>query len=43
MAQWIKDLALSLIAAQVSAVAWVLSLAQELPHATGEAPEKVFV
>ena len=38
MAQWVKDLVLCFTAAaQVTTVAKVLSLAQELPHATGAA------
>jgi len=39
MPQWVKDPALSLLQ-QVAAVAWVHSLAQELPHATGTAKTK---
>ena len=35
--QWVKDLALSLLWLWLSAVAWVRSLAQELPHAVGTA------
>ena len=37
MVQWIKDLALSLLLVQVSAVAHVGSLALELPCAVGTA------
>ena len=37
MAQQVKDLALSLTAAQVTGVAQVQSLAQKLPYATGVA------
>ena len=33
MVQWVVS-----TAARVTAVAWVLSLAQELPHASGTAP-----
>ena len=36
MAQQVRDLALSL-QWQVAAIAWVRSLAQELPHAVGVA------
>ena len=32
MAQWVKDLALSTAVAQVTAMANIWSLAQELPH-----------
>ena len=35
MAQWIKDPALPLLVALVTAVAWVQSLAEELPHGMG--------
>jgi len=35
--QLVKDLALLTAVAQVAAVSWVQSLAQELPHATGAA------
>lgn len=32
MAQWFGDLALSLLVALITAVAWVPPLARELPH-----------
>ena len=35
MAQWVKDLALSLAVALVTAVVQVQCLARELPHAAG--------
>ena len=41
MVQWVKDLALSLLAAQVDAVAQVQSLAWELPYAVGKAKNKI--
>ena len=40
MAQWVKDLALSLAVALVTAVVQVQCLARELPHAVGIAKKK---
>ena len=40
MAQWLKELVLSLAATWVATVKWVPSLAQELPHATDAAKNK---
>jgi len=38
--QWVKDPALSLAMAWVTAVTWVWFLTQELPHAVGTAKKK---
>ena len=40
MAQWFGDLALSLLVALITAVAWVQSLAWKLLHAVGTAPKE---
>ena len=40
VAQRVRDLALSLAAALITAVAWVWSLAWELPHVTSMAKNK---
>ena len=40
MAQRVKDLALATASAKVEAVAWIKTLARELPHALGVAKKK---
>ena len=40
MAQWANDLAFLTAVARVAAMAWILSLAQELLHAVGVWPKK---
>ena len=40
MAQWVKDLALSVQWPRVAAMVWIQSLAWELPHVAGVAKTK---
>ena len=40
LVQWVKGSGVSIAAAQVTAVAWIQSLIQELPYAAGAAKER---
>ena len=40
MAQWVKDLALSLLWFRLIAIAWIRFLVWELPHVIGAAKKK---
>ena len=40
MARWVKESGVAKAAAEVTAAAWIQSLAQELPYALGEVIEK---